>query len=229
MTGASSDNRGSGINHWLRLSDEMALYILHHLPQESLMTVSLINKKFRDLSRDDSLWTELTLDYEDIKHSSESCRKLVKRCKKLANLKISNKLSNWKTLNIMTVVIRAKDSLQSLEIDSLMEIWTPAAMTKLGRLKNLTSLNITVVNIRLFNEGTKMFKELAKLEELEELNLRIMGDSSKRSIPVLESVIKKLNKLKKVEISLSHMSQKTKNLLVKKWRVEYPNLHIRIK
>ena len=110
MTGASSDNQGSGINHWLRLSDEMALYILHHLPQESLKTVSLVNKRFRDLSRDDSLWTELTLDYEDIKHSAESCRKLVERCKKLASIKISNKLSNWKTLNIMTVVIRAKES-----------------------------------------------------------------------------------------------------------------------
>ena len=42
MTGASVDDQGSGINHWLRLSDEMALYILRHLPQTSLKTVVLV-------------------------------------------------------------------------------------------------------------------------------------------------------------------------------------------
>ena len=236
VTGASSDDQGSGINLWLRLSDEVALYILRQLPQESLKTVSLVNKKFRDLSRDDSLWTELTLDYEDIKHNAETCRKLVKRCKKLVSLKISAKSKNcWDPLNvslclkIMTVVIRAQESLRSLEVDKNMRMRSPAVMAKLGRLKNLTSLNFTVVIIRLLNEGTKMLKELAKLKELEELNLRIMGDSNNRSIPVLESVIKNLNKLKKVEISLPHMSQVTKDLLVKRWRVDYPNLHIRIK
>ena len=51
MTEASVDDKGSGINHWLRLSDEMALYILRHLPQTSLKTVSLVNKKLRDLSQ----------------------------------------------------------------------------------------------------------------------------------------------------------------------------------
>ena len=94
MTEASVDDKGSGINHWLRLSDEMALYILRHLPQTSLKTVSLVNKKLRDLSRDDSLWTELTLDYQDIKHNEESCINLVQKCKKLVSLKISNNSYN---------------------------------------------------------------------------------------------------------------------------------------
>ena len=238
VTGASSDDQGSGINLWLRLSDEVALYILRQLPQESLKTVSSVNKKFRDLSRDDSLWTELTLDYEDIKHNAETCRKLVERCKKLVSLKISAKSKySWDlikvslSLKIMTVVIRAQESLRSLEVDKNMRMRSSAVMAKLGCLKNLTSLTFTVV-IRRSNEGTKMLKELAKLEELEvleELNLRIMRDKYNRSIPVLESVIKKLNRLKKVEISLPRMSQVTKDLLVKRWRVEYPNLHIRIK
>merc|ERR1740123_1982391 len=100
---------------------------------------------------------------------------------------------------------------------------SPALMAQLGRLKNLSSLTFTV------ERNVEMLKELAKLEELEELNLWIMRDSYNRSIPVLESVIKKLNKLKKVEISLPRMSQVTKNRLVKRWRVEYPNLYITIK
>ena len=111
-TGASSDDQGSGINHWLRLSDEMALYILHHLPQESLMTVSLINKKFRDLSRDDSLWKELTIEYEDIKHNEESCGDLVHRCKKLTirvstrgNSKMLGELANLEKLEVLNLMI----------------------------------------------------------------------------------------------------------------------------
>ena len=91
---AAVQDSASNINHWPRLSDEMVLMILSHLPLKDLVMVSLINKKFRDLSRDDSLWTELTLDYEDIKNKTESCRKLVERCKKLASLKISNQSYN---------------------------------------------------------------------------------------------------------------------------------------
>ena len=52
------------IDHWPRLSNEIVILILHHLPQKDIVTVSMINKRFRDLSRDKSLWTrtELTLD-----------------------------------------------------------------------------------------------------------------------------------------------------------------------
>jgi len=241
VPGASSDDQGSGINHWLRLSDEMALYILRHLPQKSLKTVSLVNKKFRDLSRDDSLWTELTLDYKAIMRNAETCTKLVERCKKLASLKILAKSCSWHALDvsssqkIMTVVVRAQESLRSLEVDKRIIMRSPGVMAELGRLKNLTSLSLTVDSRTYPGQNeVKMLEEMAKLEKLEELNLMCMcnvyGDSSFGIIPVLESAIKKLTKLTKVEISLScpHMSQVTKDLLVKGWRVEYPNLHIRI-
>ena len=36
------------------------------MPRKDLVKVSEVNKMFRDLSRDYSLWTRLTLDYEDI-------------------------------------------------------------------------------------------------------------------------------------------------------------------
>ena len=112
MTGASDADQGSGINHWLSLSDEMALYILRHLPHKSLMTISLVNKKFRDLSRDDSLWTELTIDYEDIKHNEESCGELVHRCKELTirvstrgNSKMLGELANLEKLEVLNLMI----------------------------------------------------------------------------------------------------------------------------
>ena len=78
---------GPDINHRPRLSDEIVIFILRLFPKKDLVTVSRINKKFRDLSRDDSLWTELTLDWGDIKQSADSCQKLVERCKKMTSLK----------------------------------------------------------------------------------------------------------------------------------------------
>ena len=173
----ASDHNVATVNHWPRLSDEMVLFILSHLPRKDLVKVSKVSKKFRDLSRDDSLWTELTLDCEDIKRKADSCRKLVERCKKLASLKISNKFHiSTATGNIMTVVIRAKESLKSLEVHWFLDTWTPTAMAKLGQMKNLTSLTMTFSSDALTVKryaGPKMLEDLAKLEKLEVLNLEI--------------------------------------------------------
>lgn len=201
------------INPWPRLSDEIVLLILRHLPRKDLVKVSLINKRFRDLSRDDSLWTELTLDFDDIKLKADSCRKLVERCKKLASIKISNKnVFNWDVpLNIMTVVIRAKDTLKRLEVDSLMRTWRPAAMAKLGQMKKLTFLSMSFCSDTLAVNGyagAEMLQELSKLDKLEVLNLWITHNCSDRnySLPTdsatMKSVFEKLKKLKNVKISL---------------------------
>ena len=67
MMEAEAADHNDGINHWPRLSDEMVLLILSHLPRKVLVRASEVNKRFRDLSQDDSLWPhELTLDYDDI-------------------------------------------------------------------------------------------------------------------------------------------------------------------
>ena len=68
------------------------------------MNVSLINKKFRDVSRDSRLWTKLILDIKDIKQkqSEKSCRKLIDRCKKLTSLEITNNSLDLRSLNLMS-------------------------------------------------------------------------------------------------------------------------------
>ena len=55
---ASQDSdqvEGPGIDHWPLLSDEVVLTILRYLPQKVLGTLSMVSKRMRDLSRDDSL------------------------------------------------------------------------------------------------------------------------------------------------------------------------------
>ena len=148
MEGQQHPEACSRIDHWQILSHEMVLFIFTMLPQKDLVKVSLINRRFRDLSRDASLWTELTLDCNDIGLNIDSCRKLVDRCKKLTSLKITNNLRR-ETLNIMTVVMRAKQSLKSLEVVHSMQdwTWTPAAMKKLGSLENLTRLTLQLIRM----------------------------------------------------------------------------------
>ena len=199
---AAEPNGKRSINHWPSLSNEIALLILRLLPQKDRVTVSLVNRKFRDLSKDPSLWTQLTLDFENIKQNVESCRKLVDRCKKLASIKITNNSRNSCKLNIMTVVTRAKESLNSLEVDHSLEDWTPAAMKKLGSLKNLTRLSLSFnsdpksVNSYI---GANMLEELANLDQLEVLKLELTHNGSGH-IAALKNVFQQLKKLKKVYI-----------------------------
>ena len=205
---SSQDPRESdGVNHWPLLSDEVVVYILGMLPQEDLVKSSLIDRRFGTLSRDVSLWTELTLDIENIKQNAESCRKLVDRCKKLSSLKIKNNRLFWGKLNIMTVVTRAKERLRCLEISSAIVEWTPAAMVKLGSLRNLTSLAFSFCpdpNAVNLYKGANMLEELKNLDQLEVLQLRITRDIplsyNSNSLPVMKRVFKQLKKLKRVDI-----------------------------
>ena len=88
---SSSEGASSDVDPWTQLSDEVVLDILRLLTKKDLVTSSLISRRFRNLRRDESLWTGLTLDLENIKRNAESCRKLVDRCKKLSSLEITDK------------------------------------------------------------------------------------------------------------------------------------------
>ena len=103
---------------------------------------------------------------KNIKQNADGCRKLVDRCKKLASLKITNNSDYWNSLNIMTMVIRAKESLKILKVDHSMADWTPAAMSKLDSLKNLIRLSLSFS----FNSDSKSANSYTGAEMLEELN-----------------------------------------------------------
>ena len=220
---SSSEGASSDVDHWTQLSDEVVLYILRLLPRKDLVRSSMISRRFRDLSRDDSLWTGLTLDLENIKRNAESCRKLVDRCKKLSSLEITDKRKQSglrrhpDSKDIMTLVSRAKKTLKSLKINDSIQEWTPSAMAKLGRLENLQSLTLTFstepkeVNS---HAGANMLEQLANLNQLEELKLSITititteyyynfgYPQRSKSRPVLKRVFQQLDKLKKVEMRL---------------------------
>ena len=196
---SDKDTSTTPVNHWISLSDEMVLSILRLLSKKDLGTVSRINKKFRDLSRDNSLWTELTLDHQDIKQNADSCRKLVERCKKLASLKITNESHNPKSLNLMSVVIRAKDSLTSLDVNSSLQNWTYAAMAKLGLMKSLKNISFTF-NAR-YPQHPQGLSYLAQLDQLEVLKIDIRTNAHGTGLSFMKNVFKQLKQLKTVELT----------------------------
>jgi len=198
----SDQVQGPGIDHWPLLSDEVVLAILRYLPQKVLGTLSRVNKRMRDLSRDDSLWTEITLDYEDITQREGSCRDLVERCKKLASLKITHKENFFSSVssNIMPVVIGAKNCLKSLEVDWSLNYWTDAAMCELSKMKGLRNLSFAFN----FVQNPKRLSNLAQLDQLEILKINYNGGEDKTL----------LNQLRNLDQTMKNVFQQLKKLKI---------------
>ena len=154
-------------HHLARLSDEVVMSIIRFLPQKDLLNDSLINKKFRNVSRDRILTTKLILDFNDIKQSAKSCSKLFNRGKKLTSLEITNKSLNLRSLNPKSVVIKANKSSRSLKVDSSICRLSEAAFRKLGQIKELTSIKLTLAtnSHNPFHE-VKLLSNLDQLKEL---------------------------------------------------------------
>ena len=201
--GAPDQDSIINISNW---PEEMILLLFSYLSRKDLVKISEVNKRFRDLSRDGSLWpVKLTLDIGDFEQKTASCIGLVERCTKLATLKISNKSGLWNLPldTTMTVVIGAKESLKSLEIDSFMRRWTPAAMAQLGRMKNLTLLTMTFYSDESDRfAGVEMLEEIGKLDNLEELDLNIISRTNTNILPTMKIVFQNLKKLRNVKINL---------------------------
>ena len=138
-----SETIPSPINHWERLPHEVVVFILRYLSINDLVKVSLINKKFRDVSRDTRLWTRLILDFHDIKENEDRCKQIIDRYTRLTSLEITNNSHNPGLLNLMSVVIRAQISLKSLKVDSSIYRWSNAAFNKLSQMKELKRIRLT--------------------------------------------------------------------------------------
>ena len=206
------------VNCWPLLSDEAVLIIFRLLPQKDLVTVSLVDRRFSQISKDPSLWTQLTLDVKNILLNAESCRELVDRCKKLDCLEITKKYGNFSNhidTSIINMVMRAVESLKSLKVDHSLAEWTPVAMAKLGSMKNLTRLSLSFAfasdsnSVRPILAGAEMLEELKNLDQLEVLTLvlkdynlsgKSYDESYGESYEVLERVFQQLKKLKEVKL-----------------------------
>jgi len=183
-------------HHLARLSDEVVMSIIRFLPQKDLLNDSLINKKFRNVSRDRILTTKLILDFNDIKQSAKSCSKLFNR---------SNKSLNLRFLNLKLVVTRAKKSLNSLKVYSSIRRLSEAAFRKLGQIKDLISIKLTLAtnSHNPFHE----VKLLSNLDQLKELRVCVRwrfgdGRSMGTAVGFPSEALYPFKKLRKADLEI---------------------------
>ena len=110
----------------------------------------------------------------------------------------------------MSVVIRAKKTLKSLELDSSIREWTQGALAELDQMKELRNLAMTFDINYPFEENIYELGNLAKLEHLEVLCFgienKVSHHFSSLSRKLWENMFKHLKKLKALEIQIANES-----------------------
>ena len=101
---------------------------------------------------------------------------------------------------MMSVVIRAKKSLKSLKVDNSIRRWSGVAFKKLGKMKELKSIELTFASNSL-NPCHKV-QLLSNLDQLEELHVCVrthICDSSAigTAVGFLSTALYEFKKLKK--------------------------------
>ena len=168
---------------------ELQLQILSYISYSDLMSVSLTCHRLKDVSRDPALWRTLTLEYERIMNSTKACRDHVSRCTGLKEIVITT--GGMVIVNsdkIVSVIMKAKDSLTSIDISSSLSNTSLNKISKMTQLRKLAfyaekvkadgiyslasltelrSLEFRWINVEYMNEWVNLFTHLKKLEEVE--------------------------------------------------------------
>ena len=175
-------------NFIISIPKELQLHILSLLSHSDLMSVSLTCRRLKDAARDPALWRKLTLEYERIKNKTVACREHVSRCTSLKEIFIKGNTWNSNEEKIMSVFMKAKDTLTSIDISSRISVSSLKKISKMTQLRKLAfraekvkvdgiyslaslielrSLEFRWINVEYMNEWANLFTHLKKLEEVE--------------------------------------------------------------
>ena len=147
------------------LPDEVLLMIFSFLPKSDLVSLSQTCHGLKHVTRDPSLWTELSLKYEAIKKSTWACRELVSRCTMLKHLTITparHEPDDTDSAKVMSVVEKRKDTLTYLKVENGKGFYN-SAMTWIIEMTNLRHLEMSAW--RLDSSGLLILTNLTELEE----------------------------------------------------------------
>ena len=142
------------------LPDEVLLMIFSFLSKSDLVSLSQTCHGLKHVTRDPSLWTELSLKYEAIKKSTWACRELVSRCTMLKHLTITparHEPDDTDSAKVMSVVEKRKDTLTYLKVENGKGFYN-SAMTWIIEMTNLRHLEMS--GLRLESSGLTNLTEL---------------------------------------------------------------------
>ena len=153
--------------------------ILSYLPAKDLFSVAKTSRHLSSLTKIDSLWTKLTLDWKDIFENLEFCKDLIQnRYTKVRYAEITskeqingqNKEFNQKLAIIMDLILKCK-TLTSLKFDKNIKLGD-SLLSKISEKSSLTRIELTD---RFRNNRICSLSPLSKLINLQTLKLYNMG------------------------------------------------------
>jgi len=178
---------------------EIQLLIFGQLRVLDLVRLSETCHRLKDAAREPSLWKQLTLTYERIKNKNEACRNHVSRCSSLREIVIT--INGEKNLirsdNIRAVLMKAKNTLTSIDLSPGFPNLSNAFFEKIGKMTQLTHLAVGGGNLRPGG-----ISALACLTELKTFKVPGIEENTNISTALLADLFSKLKKLEQVEINM---------------------------
>ena len=150
---------------------------------------------FKNIAFDPRPGCLTSLTYERIKNKNEACRSHVSRCSSLREIVITGEESAIRSNKIMTVVMKAKNSLTRINLSPSFAGLSNSSFEKIGEMTQLTHL--AVGGGKLESGG---ISALACLTELKTLKIPKIACKNNNVVPVLVDLFSKLKKLEQVEI-----------------------------
>ena len=170
---------------------EIQLLIFGQLRVPDLVRLSETCHRLKEVARDPFLWKKLTLTYDMIKNKNEACRNHVSRCSILREIDITGHRSVIRSDQIMTVVMKAKNSLTSINITPRLGL-SNSSFAKIGKIAHLNHLAVGGIKL-----GPGGISALACLLELK--TFKVPSISCWRYTDGTAALVDLFSKLKKLE------------------------------
>ena len=211
------------------LPREVQLIIFDQLNVPDLLRVSKTCHHLKEVARDPCLWKKLTLTYEKVKNKNEACKDHVSRCSSLREIFITGEEKAIRSDRIMAVVMKARDTLTSINLSPSFAGLANSSFEKIGSMTQLTHLAVGGGKL-----GTGGTAALACLTELRSLkvpgifcgNFVVRGTDTlpvSSSMAALVDLFSTLQKLEEVEIKMDRSYPS--DLVLKSLVNNNPNLH----
>ena len=192
-------------SRYVELPPELQATIISYLPTPDLFSVAKSCRFLHSLSKHQSLWTELTLDWKNIKENYKFCKDLVQseRYSKLRSAEITYKgkvrydkfintvFDCYKKLVNMIDKILDIETLKSLKVDKNVHI-TEELLTKISQKSNLTRVDVSGYHMT--------FSILSTIGELTNLRILKLYDMQHLNSEDFEHLFSSLRNLKVVEV-----------------------------
>ena len=128
---------------------EIQLLIFDQLKVSDLVKMSETCHRLKDVARDPSLWRQVTLTYQKVKNNTEACRNHVSRCSSLKEIFITGEEKSIRSDKIMAVVMKAKNTLTSINLSPSLSGLSNSSFEKIGEMTQLTHLAVISFGTRL--------------------------------------------------------------------------------